>query len=75
MAGTRCTIEISFEAPERYSEASFDDVTTTEVMLEGGVSPLLMELFGGTILMENVTIRYTPLHEEKHKDYSFGQLY
>jgi len=71
MAGTRCTIEISFEAPERYREASLDDVTTTEVMLEGGVSPLLMELFG-TILMEDVTIRYVPL--ESNRNYDIGHV-
>lgn len=74
MQGTRCTIEISFEAPERYREASLDDVTTTEVMLEGGISPLLMELFG-TILMEDVTIRYTPLPNTQNRDHTVGHLF
>jgi hypothetical protein len=73
MSRTRCTIEISFEAPANY-EASLDDVTTTEVMLEGSVSPLLMELFG-TIFMEEVTIRYVPVQDEKNGDESIGQLF
>jgi len=33
------------------------DIESTELVIEGAVSPLLMELFGGAIIVENVVVQ------------------
>jgi len=33
------------------------DIESTEIAIEGGVSPMLAELFGGEILVDEVTVR------------------
>ena len=59
---TRCHIEFSFCFSPALSEVSLDDVETTEAVVEGRLSESLVELFGGigTLVVENVTIRYSP---------------
>ena len=55
---TKCTIHISFQYPVMFNEVLDNDVESTEVAIEAGISPLLMELFGGAILVDNVTLQY-----------------
>ena len=59
---TRCHIEFSFCFSPALSEALLDDVETTEAVVEGRLSESLVELFGGigTLVVENVSIRYSP---------------
>jgi len=56
---TKCTIHISFQYPVMFSEVLDNDIESTEVAIEAGISSLLMELFGGAILVDNVTLQYT----------------
>ena len=59
----RCIIQIDMQYPELFTETLSDDMTSTEVALESEVSPLLAELFGGTILIDDVRVRYLPSHQ------------
>jgi hypothetical protein len=47
------------------SEALLHDVESTELAIEDGVSGLLMELFGGTIIVNDVTVKYSLSEEER----------
>lgn len=58
---TRCLIQISIDVPETFTEVATHDVVSTEIAVEGGVSPILAELFGGTILVDDVSIQYSEL--------------
>ena len=59
-----CKIQISIQCPDMPSEAPLQDVESTELAIEDGMSGLLMELFGGTIIVNDVTVQYS-LPEEK----------
>jgi len=54
---TQCTISISIQYPATFTEVLARDMASTEVAIEGSVSPLLTELFGGTILVDDVNVR------------------
>jgi hypothetical protein len=60
-----CNIQISFQCPDMPSEALLHDVESTELAIEDGVSGLLMELFGGTIIVNDVTVKFSLLQEER----------
>ena len=65
-ATRRCIIQIDMRYPdERFTEMVSDDTESTEVALEGEVSPLLAELFGGVVLIEEITVRHVPSSREK----------
>jgi hypothetical protein len=53
-----CNIQISFQCPDMFSEVPLNDVESTELAVEDGISSLLMELFGGMIIVNDVTIKY-----------------
>ncbi len=59
-----CNIQISFQCPAMLSEALLHDVEGTELAIEDGVSGLLMELFGGTIIVNDVTVKFILSEEE-----------
>ncbi len=61
----RCIIQIDMRYPKSLTETLTDDTTSTEVALESEVSPLLAELFGGVVLIEDITVRYVPSSHEK----------
>jgi len=54
---TKCTIHITVQYPTMFTEVLACDVEGTELAIEGAVSPLLMELFGGAIIVENVVVQ------------------
>ena len=51
-----CVIHIAIQYLEGYTETVSDDLESTEVAIEVGVSEKLAELFGGEILVDDVTI-------------------
>jgi hypothetical protein len=51
-----CVVHITFQYPEEYTEVLPDDPESTEVAIEAGVSIKLAELFGGEILVDDVTL-------------------
>jgi hypothetical protein len=51
-------IRISIQCPERLTEMPVNDLEHAELAVEDSVSLLLMELFGGTILVDDVTVQY-----------------
>ncbi len=59
-----CNIQISFQCPDTLSEAPLHDVESTELAIEDGVSGLLIELFGGTIIVNDVTVKYSMSEQE-----------
>jgi hypothetical protein len=59
-----CNIQISFQCPDMPSEAPLHDVESTELAIEDGMSGLLMELFGGTIIVNDVTVHYSLSEQE-----------
>lgn len=52
-----CVIHIAIKYPELFAEVLAGDVEGTEVAIEGGVSPMLAELFGGEILVDEVVVQ------------------
>jgi hypothetical protein len=66
-ATRRCIIQIDMQYPKAFTETLPDDTESTEVALESEVSPLLAELFGGVVLIEEVTVRYLPSSDEKER--------
>ncbi len=61
----RCIIQIDMRYPKSLTETLTDDTTSTEVALESEVSPLLAELFGGVVLIEEIKIRHVPSQSER----------
>jgi hypothetical protein len=57
-----CLIHIAIQYPEGYTEVVSNDLESTEVAIEAGVSEKLAELFGGEILVDDVTLEN--VHEE-----------
>ncbi|MBV9232238.1 MAG: hypothetical protein JOZ18_23220 [Chloroflexi bacterium] len=53
---TKCTIHISIQYPATCMEVLSGDTESTEVALEAVISPILMELFGGEIVVDDVTV-------------------
>jgi len=64
---TKCTIHITVQYPTVFTEVLACDVEGTELAIEGAVSPLLMELFGGAIIVENVVV------QEFQSDYQYDE--
>ena len=52
-----CVIHIAIQYPALFAEVLAGDIESTEIAIEGGVSPMLAELFGGEILVDEVTVR------------------
>jgi hypothetical protein len=57
-----CIIQIDMRYPKSLTQTLTNDTTSTEVALESEVSPLLAELFGGVVLIEEVTVRHRHLN-------------
>ena len=51
-----CVVHITFQYPEEHTEVLPGDPESTEVAIEAGVSQKLAELFGGEILVDDVTL-------------------
>jgi hypothetical protein len=51
-------MRISIQCPDRLTEMPVNDLEHAELAVEDSVSLLLMELFGGTILVDDVTVQY-----------------
>ena len=51
-------IRVSIQCPDRLTEMPVNDLEHAELAVEDSVSLLLMELFGGTILVDDVTVQY-----------------
>ena len=69
----QCEISIRIQYPTLFTEVLFPDVASTEATIEGSISTLLMELFGGPILVDDVTVLISqpnPLDDESC-DYCF----
>ena len=64
-----CNIHVSIQFPAMLSEIPFD-VERAELAIEDGVSLLLMELFGGTIFVNDVTIKYSDSEHDRDDDFS-----
>ena len=58
---TKCTIHITVQYPTMFTEVLCGDTESTELAIEGVVSPLLMELFGGEIIVESVIVEESQL--------------
>ena len=54
---TKCTIHITVQYPTMFTEVLACDTESTELAIEGAVSPLLMELFGGEIIVDHVIVQ------------------
>ena len=52
-----CVIQIAIQYLALFAEVLAGDIESTEIAIEGGVSPMLAELFGGEILVDEVTVR------------------
>ena len=59
-------IRVSIQCPDRLTEMPVNDLEHAELAVEDSVSLLLMELFGGTILVDDVTVQYA------NSDYECG---
>ncbi len=59
-------IRVSIQCPDRLTEMPVNDLEHTELAVEDSISLLLMELFGGTILVDDVTVQYA------NSDYECG---
>src|SRR5579863_5303219 len=55
-----CTIQISIRYPALHTELLPTEKESTEVAIEGSVCPILMELFGGSIIVDDVHIDEHP---------------
>lgn len=66
-ATRRCIIRIDMQYPKSLTETLPDETTSTEVALESEVSPLLAELFGGVVFIEEITVRHMPSSDEKER--------
>ena len=69
----QCEISIRIQYSTLFTEVLFLDVASTEAAIEGGVSTLLMELFGGPILVDDVTVQLSQPHfpDDDSSDYCF----
>lgn len=54
------TIQITFRHPVHRTEVPSDDVDGTEAVIEAGIAPQLLELYGGEIIIEKVTAATSP---------------
>jgi hypothetical protein len=52
----KCTIHITVQYETMFTEVLPNNTESTELAIEGAVSPLLMELFGGEIIVESVIV-------------------
>ena len=60
----KCTIHITVQYPAMFTEVLSNNTESTELAIEGAVSPLLMELFGGEIIVENVIVEESQLNSQ-----------
>ena len=51
-----CVVHITFQYSAEHTEVLPDDMEGTEVAIESEVCPILAELFGGEILVGEVTV-------------------
>ena len=68
---TKCTIHISIQYPAAFTEVLAGDLQSTEVALEGYISLPLMELFGGTIIVDNVTVEQSQSNFKCEDEFSY----
>ena len=70
---SECRISIRIQYPTLFTDVLSLDVASTEAAIEGSVSPLLVELFGGPILVDDVTVQLSQPHlpEDDSCDYYF----
>lgn len=70
---SQCEISIRIQYPTFFTEVLFLDVASTEAAIEGSVSPLLVELFGGPILVDDVSVLISQpdLSDDESCDYCF----
>ena len=57
-------IRISIQCPDRLTEMPVNDLERAELAVEDSVSLLLMELFGGTSLVDDVTVQHANSEHE-----------
>jgi hypothetical protein len=69
----QCEICIRIQYPTLFTEVLFLDVASTEAAIEGSISTLLMELFGGPILVDDVTVQLSQPNppDDDSSDYYF----
>ena len=59
-----CTIHITVQYETMFTEVLPNNTESTELAIEGAVSPLLMELFGGEIIVESVIVEESQLNSQ-----------
>ena len=60
----KCTIHITVQYHTMFTEVLSSNTESTELAIEGAVIPLLMELFGGEIIVENVIVEESQLNSQ-----------
>jgi len=55
----KCTIHITIQYPAYYTEVCADDEASVEISIEDKVMPLLAELFGAPIYVDDVTVEFS----------------
>jgi hypothetical protein len=61
----KCTIHITVQYQTMFTEVLSSNTESTELAIEGAVIPLLMELFGGEIIVENVIVEASQLNSQR----------
>jgi hypothetical protein len=54
----QCTIHITIQYPETQAEIHADEETDVEIAIEDRVMPLLIELFGAPIYVDDVAVEF-----------------
>ena len=60
----KCTIHITVQYQTMFTEVLSNNTESTELAIEGAVIPLLMELFGGEIMVESVIVEESQLNSQ-----------
>jgi len=55
----QCTIHITIQYPETHTEVCADDEASVEIAIEDKVMPLLVELFGAPIYVDDVAVEFS----------------
>ncbi len=55
----QCTIHITIQYPEGYTEVCSEDETSVEIAIEDRVMPVMVELFGAPIYVDDVTVEFS----------------
>jgi hypothetical protein len=61
------TIHVRVRCPDTFSELPVGDVEQDELFIEGLVGTAFLEVFD-TVLVENVTVQYSPERNERDED-------